>query len=202
MPSKIFLDEPYPENLPVLPSCLRCNNGLSIDEEYLACLLECVLVGATKPAKLQRSRIAAVLSRKPLLLERLQKAKSDVDGLSSWSVEYDRIKAVVLKLARGHAAYELNEPRIDAPSYIDFRPLATMSASEREAFEDVGTAVLAPWPEVGTRAMQRLLIVGSEIYEERWLAVQEGNYRFRVSQEDGLTVRFVLREYLACRVVW
>jgi hypothetical protein len=39
-PSKVFFDEPYPKNLPVCPSCLRCNNALSIDEEYLACLLE------------------------------------------------------------------------------------------------------------------------------------------------------------------
>jgi hypothetical protein len=38
-PSKVFLDEPYPENLPVCPSCLQFNNTLSIDEEYLACFL-------------------------------------------------------------------------------------------------------------------------------------------------------------------
>jgi hypothetical protein len=203
VPSKIFLDEPYPENLPVLPSCLRCNNDLSIHEEYLACLLECILVGTTEPSKLKRSRVAAVLNQKPLLLERLRKAKSDLDGVPSWSVEDDRIRAVVLKLARGHAAYELNEPRIDAPTHIDFRPFPTMSDSEREAFEDLATgAALAPWPEVGTRALQRLFIVESEIYEQGWLDVQESNYRFQVSQQDGLTVRFVLREYLACRVVW
>lgn len=203
VPSKIFLDEPYPENLPVLPACFRCNNDLSTHEEYLACLLECILVGTAESAKLKRSRVATLLNHKPLLLERLRKAKSDIDGIPSWSAEYDRVKAVILKLARGHAAYELNEPRIDVPSYIDFRPFPTMSDSEREAFEDLATGtVLAPWPEVGTRALQRLLIVESEIYEQRWLDVQENNYRFRVSTEDGLTVRIVLREYLACRVVW
>lgn len=36
-PSKVFLDAPYPENLPVHESCLRCNVGFSQDEEYLAC---------------------------------------------------------------------------------------------------------------------------------------------------------------------
>ena len=37
VPSKVLLDEPYPDNLMVCPACLLCNNTLSIDEEYLAC---------------------------------------------------------------------------------------------------------------------------------------------------------------------
>jgi hypothetical protein len=40
VPSKVLLDEPYPENLIVCSSCLSCNNALSIDETYLACLIE------------------------------------------------------------------------------------------------------------------------------------------------------------------
>jgi hypothetical protein len=47
-----------------------------------------------------------------------------------------------------------------------------------------------------------LLVVGSDIFQEGWLLIQDGNYRFRVSEEDGLTVKIVLREYLACEVVW
>jgi hypothetical protein len=38
VPSKVLLDEPYPENLMVCPSCMHCNNQLSVDEVYLACL--------------------------------------------------------------------------------------------------------------------------------------------------------------------
>ena len=37
VPSKVLLDEPYPDNLIVCPSCLKCNNELSDDETYLAC---------------------------------------------------------------------------------------------------------------------------------------------------------------------
>jgi hypothetical protein len=77
-----------------------------------------------------------------------------------------------------------------------------MAAREREVFENVVTEVLARWPEVGSRAMQRLLIGGSEAYEEGWFSVQDGNYRFRVSQEKGVAVQIVLREYLACHVIW
>ena len=40
VPSKVLLDEPYPENLMAASACRKCNNDFSIDEEYLACLLE------------------------------------------------------------------------------------------------------------------------------------------------------------------
>jgi len=36
VPSRILLDEPYLDNLPVLPACAKCNQGFSLDEEYFA----------------------------------------------------------------------------------------------------------------------------------------------------------------------
>jgi hypothetical protein len=135
-------------------------------------------------------------------MEELKRARSEGKDGPVWNVENDRVKTIVLKLARAHAAYEYNEPRLGEPDYIDFRPLLAMRGDEREAFEQTGDSMLADWPEVGSRALQRLLIVGSDVWQEGWLVVQDGNYRFRVSQEDGLTVKIVLREYLACQVVW
>lgn len=108
----------------------------------------------------------------------------------------------MLKLARGHAAFEYNEPRLEEPDCVSFKPMMSMDEAERQAFKGSDEAGLAPWPEVGSRAMQRLLVVGADVFSEGWLVVQEGNYRFRISQEDGLTVNIVLREYLGCHIVW
>lgn len=202
VPSKVLLDEPYPENLLVCPSCLLCNNEFSVDEAYLAGFLECVLAGEADPAKLHRPKIGKMLSHNMSLLERLRKARSDGEGGPVWRVENERARAVVLKLARGHAAYEYNEPRLEEPDHIGFKPLLTMSDNERRSFEGSDDGGLAGWPEVGSRAMQRLLVVGSDVFSDGWLVVQEGNYRFRVSHEDGLTVNIVLREYLGCHTVW
>jgi hypothetical protein len=202
VPSKTFLDEPFPENLPVSPSCFRCNNNLSLDEEYLACLLECVIAGAVDPDKIERPRVARSLTRKHRLTDRLKKARHTVGEQVVWDFEADRIRGVLLKLARGHAAFELNEPRIDAPDAFSFKPLTAMTSGERDVFEGNSEARLAPWPEVGSRAMHKLLIVGSDVYEEGWLVVQEGRYRYRTSQDDGLRVRLVIREYLACETAW
>ena len=202
MPSKVFLDEPYPANLMVCSSCLNCNNSFSIDEAYVACFLECVLAGEADPEMVRRVKIAKVLANDAVLLERLRRSRRENEPLPTWNVEQDRVRTVVVKLARCHAAYEYSLPQLEEPSFIGLAPLLTMTASGRSAFEDADGSVLAGWPEVGSRAMQRLLIVDSNVFQDDWIVVQEGNYRFRVSQEDGLTVKMVLREYLACEVCW
>jgi len=201
VPSKVLLDEPYPENLMAVPACRECNNGLSLDEEYLACLLECVIAGDTAPEKLHRAKIGRILRANCSLLARLQVARMDgVEG-TIWVAENDRVSRVILKLARCHAAFELNEPQLHVPSHIGIKPLHLMTEEERETFERDDDA-FGIWPEVGSRAMQRVLVAGTDAYVEQWLAVQNGNYRFCTSQTNGLTVKFVLREYLGCEVVW
>ena len=201
VPSKVLLDDPYPENLMVCSSCLKCNNALSLDEEYFACLLECVIAGDVDPTKVRRPRIARRLSENPSLMRRLQDGRADRDGRPYWNVENERVRAVVSKLGRCHAAFEYNEPRLGHPTYVDFRPLETMNETDRRAFEG-SDELAAAWPEVGSRAMQRLLVVGTDVFSEGWLVVQESNYRFKVGQDDGLNVKIVLRDYLACHVAW
>ncbi|MGO4156639.1 hypothetical protein [Cupriavidus sp. YAF13] len=201
VPSKVLLDEPYPENLMAAPACRKCNNDLSIDEEYLACLLECVIAGDTAPEELHRAKIGRILRSNPSLLARLQRARTVGAEGPVWVAENDRVSRVVLKLARCHTAFEFNEPQLDEPSYLEFKPLSVMTAGERAAFES-GDDALDVWPEVGSRAMQRMLVVGTDAFTEGWLAVQEGNYRFRVNHASGLAVKIVLREYLDCEVIW
>jgi hypothetical protein len=62
VPSRVFLDEPLPENLPVVPACIACNNSFSRDEEYLACLIECALTGSVEAAS-ARIKIAGIFAR-------------------------------------------------------------------------------------------------------------------------------------------
>jgi hypothetical protein len=201
VPPRVFLDEPYPDNLMAAPACHACNNGFSLDEEYLACLLDCIIAGDAEPDKLSRTKIARILREKSLLLARLLRARTDRTDGPVWTTENDRLRQVVLKLARCHAAFELNEPQLQEPSHLGVMPLSLMTRGEHAAFEGHEDS-FAVWPEVGTRAMRRMLIVGTDTLAENWLIVQEGNYRYRTTQTNGLTVRIVIREYLGCEVVW
>jgi hypothetical protein len=70
------------------------------------------------------------------------------------------VNRVVLELARCHAAFELDEPQLREPSHLGIKPLPLMTDVERAAFER-DDEEFDVWPEVGGRAMQRVLVAGA-----------------------------------------
>ena len=198
-PSLVLLDEPYPENLPVVPACSICNARFSLDEEYLACLISCVAAGSTEPAKIARRKIGRILFESPALRARLENSRVELPDGVVFNPEHNRVSAVIAKLAQGHALYELHERRPHPPDKIHLSSIALMSDSDRDAFECPSPPGI--WPEVGSRALQRLVLVDSQP-EAPWLVVQSGLYRFHASPEAGVTIRIVINEYLACCVHW
>jgi hypothetical protein len=109
LPSRILLDKPYPTNLPAVPACQACNGGFSLDEEYVACVLECVLAGSAYEA-FERPKIAKVLERKPKLAALIEQGRQQDGERSVFAIDTSRVRNVILKLARGHMAFEMNEP--------------------------------------------------------------------------------------------
>ena len=120
VPSKVLLDEPYPANLPVVPACRACNESFSRDEEYLACLLECVLAGSTHVENFQRPKIRKILARRPALAAVIEASRHHDDGIMF--TDRDRVRNVILKLVRGHMAFEMDEPQLEEPSYARLLP--------------------------------------------------------------------------------
>jgi len=192
-----LLDDPFPENLPIVPACLPCNNKASPDEEYLACLIECVICGTTDPARVGREKIRRTLARQHALQARLMASLRWENEQSLFAIELDRVERVVVKLARGHALYELNEPQLAKPSSVLISPQHLLDNDVREAFETTFGHGFAIWPEVGSRAMQRLVQ-----NEHGWIEVQPGRYRYLATTDAVVRVRLVLSEYLACKVIW
>jgi hypothetical protein len=206
MPSKVFLDEPYPANLPEVDVCAPCNQSFSLDEEYLACLLECAACGSTDPEKLVRPKVQRILAKAAPLRSRLELAKREADThggekLVVWTPEDARVRNVILKLARGHALFELNEPMLDEPDHLSFVPIHLMSNDDRRRFENSPMEEpFAVWPEVGSRAMQRL-ITGEDL-AAGWVVVQENRYRYQAVAGGFVSVKIVLRDYLAAEAIW
>jgi len=56
-------------------------------------------------------------------------------------------------------------------------------------------------PELGSRAFINLLS-GKPAAYGGWHVVQNGRYRYAIGQSSGDWIKFVLSEYLACKVVW
>jgi hypothetical protein len=204
VPSKVLLDEPYPPTFPIVGACESCNVSFSLDEQYLACLIECVICGTVETTGLQRPNVKRILSGNPSLQRRIEysRRKDEADSLF-WEAEIDRLRKVVSKLARGHAAYELY-PKIEEPLQVTFAPLLTLSEVERNAFENVASGRLALWPEIGSRAFLRACGETPDRLERSrdWVVVQPGRYRYSAVEMDGVFVKIVLSEYLACMVFW
>lgn len=198
-PSRVFLDKPYPDNLPVVPACSTCNESFSADEEYLACLISCVIVGSTDPEAMPREKTKQILNDKPFLRARIEQARSISDGNVIFKPEYERVVAVITKLAQGHALYELHESCARTPDEINIIPLSLMNITQRVALEN--SEPYGIWPEVGSRAMQRLL-TGTDLTANGWIDVQPGRYRFHALVDNGVDVWIVINEYLSCYVHW
>lgn len=212
-PSRVFLEPPLPNNLPIIRACRECNNGFSLDEEYLACLIECVIVGSTLPSNIQRPKIANILQNNLSLRAKLEAAKSLKDGRTQFDVEPRRIKNIILKLAQGHAAFELSKICREKPYHLDWVPLCHMNKDEYESFD--ACQFVEQLGEIGSRQTQRLLVTElklvsgkGEYLTERliindWIDVQENYYRYiAIEEHNCVRIKIVIREYLACEVIW
>jgi len=202
VPSKAFLDEPYPADLPTVPACEKCNSSFSLDEEYVACLLECVLCGSTDAALITRDKIRRALTAKPRLAAALTACREvDPLGTVQWQPEAHRVRRIILKLARGHAAFEL-WPQLDEPSEVWGVPLVSMLPDEIASFTRPDQPRTEVWPEIGSRSFLRAAGALQPPGPHGWLIVQPGRYRYRVYESRGVMVDMLLSEYLACRVAW
>ncbi len=200
-PPKVLLDKPYPSEMIVVPSCYDCNNSASLDESWLACVIECVVTGEVEPARVSRPAIAKMLAHSPALATAMGGIRSVDENGTTFNPDMDRVRRIVTKIARAHAAYELHEHFEHEPIAVDVFPLRLLSDDALHDFECLGGGGLAMWPGVGSRAMQRL-VEGYPGDRPGWVVVQEGRYRYMAGIEDGHVVRMVLSEYLGCKVIW
>lgn len=213
VPSKCLLEQPFPDNLPVVGCCYSCNQNFSKDEQYFVCLIESVLCGSTDPAKIGRPSVAKMMQNSPTLRQRIENSKIEVDGQIAFVPEIERINNVMLKLARGHAAFELSQPCRRKPDHFGCGPLSLLPQEDREVFDSVHFQQASG--EVGSRNMQRLLVtqitrlaengeqqnVGMLIND--WIDVQDDRYRFLAIDDMGqIVIRIVIAEYFACEVAW
>lgn len=204
-PSRILLEKPFPDHPPVLFACVSCNRSYSLDEEYLAALLGCVLSGSADPLQQRSPRVRAILEHSPALAARIAASAEEADGRLSFVPEAERVTRVLHKLAIGHAAFELSVRVRGEPHSSWWAPLSTLGASQRDSFEDLD--VIEVWGEVGSRGMQRAIVVqtdpGDGLVFNDWVTVQDDVYRYIVAENHtSVRVRIVLREYLAFEALW
>lgn len=203
IPSKVFLDEPYPENLPVVPACDICNQDFSLHEEYIACLIESAKGGTTEIDKLKREKIKRIFKQKPLLQKRIEESKFEENGIIYFKAEEERLRKVIVKLVKGHAKFEYSQPQFEEPQHLWANALGSLTQEQLNDFLSVKKSAIDKVPEIGSRAFHRVLISEQFIVQEKWIEVQERNYSYLTEDlGDSIRVKLIIRMFLAVEAIW
>lgn len=210
VPSRILLDNPFPENLPLVGCCQECNNGFSQDEEYFAAVIECVIHSTSNPEFLSREKIKKVLRHNAKLRQRIESSFikdypalfDDFKPRLYYKIESERFENVLIKLAKGHVKFEYSTPMFENPNVIWFKYINELSEEEHTAFYNIEDS--GKMAEIGSRAFYKIHVDSAmQAYHNQWENVQKGRYAYCVTNNMGLTaVRIILSNYLACYIAW
>jgi hypothetical protein len=198
VPSRCFLDKPYPQNMRVVPCCQKCNHDFSIDEEYVSCLIDCMKEKTTNTNLIRRKKTRKTLSHSFGLSERIKSQFRKFADIEICDIEKNRFELVMSKLAFGHLAHENSSINWDSEYKVDMWLLENMSNLLLNDFENPYSGDVVP--EVGSNSLSRILVgLDDSAICCDWVMVQNGRYRYCVSP-DSTKVKFVIAEYLAVEV--
>ena len=212
VPSKVFLDKPYPENLQIVKVCKSCNESYSKDETYTAAVLGVLMSGSTDPEWQVWDNAARILSSQNILRRELEDGlnrqrlfdfiqPTEIDALI---FDSSRLENVLIKNARALALYMITELLYDDPSQIGWRCRSQLTNGQRKFFETIPHESI--FPEVGCKMMSTPFFFKrypeSGMTDNGWFEVQPGAFRFAVLWGQPLTVRMVFREFLFAVVKW
>lgn len=200
IPSKVFLDKPYPENLFVAWVCKACNNSFSSDEEYAAAILGVMMSGSPDPENQIWDGTKRILSYQTKLREQIRKGcKLDAEG-RFFDIKFNenRIENVLAKNAKALALYMISEPLYDEPSHISWQFLTELSEEEKQQFEHIPAPIF--FQEVGSRMMMLQNTEGELI--GHWTEIQKDPFRFALMWDGPIIVRMVFEEFPFVEVVW
>ena len=201
VPSRCFLDKPYPQDLPVVPCCKKCNHDFSIDEEYVTCFIDCMKANTTNPSEIQREKTRKTLLHSTKLQERIASQIRDFGGTTIYDYEKDRFEKVLCKLAYGHLAYENDSLSWDSTYNISMWLLSNMSDVQKHSFFEPYAGTILP--EVCSHALSHIALHygedGVHSFSSCWITVQKDRYSYCVSP-DSNKVKIIIADFLAAEI--
>lgn len=220
-PSKVFLSEPYPNDLSMLPACFECNNGFSSDELYSKSYINAMISLADNIDELICD--GNIKDHKALC-----DAQNDFNNYRKTGVLNDNNKVIriLTKLAIGHMVYDLTEGySVDecsiSPCSVSYKFLFQLTNAEKEIFEEIVCLNDKVLPELGSRLFDRIYVmepilisdnneiinknVTSELFTLlEWNVVQEGHYSYITWIENGnlAHVKIIISDFLFAELIF
>lgn len=91
------------------------------------------------------------------------------DGTAVFRIDEMAVENVLMKLARGYAAFEASKPQLSKPSYFYYKPVYLMLEQEKQSFFSELEADI--YPEVGSRLFNQMVIRNDGIPYSSWITV-------------------------------
>lgn len=200
IPSKVLLDEPYPTNLPIAFCCYDCNQSFSTDEEYFACIIEYLVAGTKNAEMIQREKIRNILNKKKHLKNKIEDNIVDNGGKLTINFPESLLEKVLKKIIFGHLSYELSNPYIHNPDYIELNTIDNFTELEFQEFISECTMDIAP--EIGTRASLTHIVINEKPIST-WKIVQKNNYQYKLDvSENEITLKVIIRNKIYLLARW
>jgi hypothetical protein len=205
IPSRVFLDEPYADDMAVVPACNHCNMGYSSDEEYLACyldVLKCTINGNSEHLRVKTKK---AFEHSPSLEPYIRKMISKESDCTKFQCPNDKLEKVLSKLAIGHLAnfYDRRADEYSLKVSFSFEPML----SEDEYADFNKFAEIQKVDGLMSDAIENILVFqgfdGTVAAFMPWIDVQTGNYRYQAYYDDKidtLVVKIVIFEFLYAEV--
>ena len=97
--------------------------------------------------------------------------------------------------------YELGLQHLEDPAVMDVVPAPLMTEEYISNFFSPTEYGEFLYPEIGSRSFITLWKEKHKAYGE-WNVIQEGLCEYMIGQSGGDWVKFIISDYLACKVVW
>jgi len=135
-------------------------------------------------------------------MERSSKLKDRVHWIwDQWPGDhskYDDVLRGVLKIARGHAAYWLNEPVLDEPDFAFAGAVSFVSEEYLKSFASFEDS-MGVYPEIGSRAF---FMTGESASQPGWIEIKKGQYEYLITWSPAVRVRVAMYCRYLLDVTW
>ena len=208
-PSRVFLKGPYPSDLPTVPSCVKCNNGFSNDELYVAVLLDLLKRHYLHDSIMDKKALKRLEKKEG---KKAQEAFETHLSQPAYVFNDIRIKRVLQKLAICHATHELSEGYFGSSWESDLRKITynLLPYMTQDEYDDIDAIEpLTLFPELGSIGYSRIMIAETflsfdggapqriSIPFTTWHDVQDGSYRYLAFLDDSkIIVKIIIGEFL------
>jgi len=206
LPSRIFLDTPYPEEYSIVPACKKCNSGFSTDEVYVSCFIDKLRNAISKNINpLREKTVSSINHDKELARALNEQIRTDGEKIFV-KYEPEPFSKILTKLAKGHLCQMQDKVfESDCLFNCNFKFSPDLSEVERYHFEELPLAGMIN--ECGSDFTHGLIIVeGIGLPSQAfvpWNEIQEGNYRYLTYfDHDNYIVRIVICETLFAEVLF